>query len=117
MVEVMKTMVTPFKWSHAHKAELNAPYPAAGHCQPMAPPDTLGHSQANLGQSLVGVTAPFSWILVHKVLCVPSKSLFPQSCVTSGSSMVRLMVTSSKRTYATPKSTALRAPASAAVRC
>ena len=35
---------------------------------------------------------------VHKLLFVPSKSLFPQSCVSSGGSMVRLMTTSSKRT-------------------
>ena len=34
---------------------------------------------------------------VHKVLFVPSKSLFPQSCVSSGGSMVGLMATSSKR--------------------
>ena len=33
----------------------------------------------------------------HKVLSVPSKSLFAQSCVSSGSSVVGLMVTSSKR--------------------
>ena len=32
----------------------------------------------------------------HKVLFVPSKSLFPQSCVSSGGSMVGLMVTSSR---------------------
>ena len=36
----------------------------------------------------------------HKVLFVPSKSLFPQSCVSSGGSVVGLMVTSSKRAYA-----------------
>ena len=41
----------------------------------------------------------------HKVLFVPSKSLFSQSCVSSGSSMVGLMVTSSKRAYAAPRST------------
>ena len=69
------------------------------------------------GSVSCGVTAPFSWVLVHEVLCVPSNSLFPQSCASSGSSMVRLMATSSKRAYATPKSTALRAPASAAVHC
>ena len=39
---------------------------------------------------------------VHKLLFVPSKSLFPQSCVSSGSSMVGLMATSSKRAYAIP---------------
>ena len=45
----------------------------------------------------------------HKVLFVPSKSLFPQSCVSSGSSMVGLMA------YALPRSTAPRAPAPVAV--
>ena len=29
------------------------------------------------GSVFCGVTAPFSWVLVHKVLFVPSKSLFP----------------------------------------
>ena len=53
----------------------------------------------------------------HKVLFVPSKSLFPQSCVSSGSSMVQLMVTSSKRAYAIPKSAAPKAPAPVAVHC
>ena len=33
----------------------------------------------------------------HKVLSVPSKSLFPQSCVSSGGSMVGLMAISSKK--------------------
>ena len=49
----------------------------------------------------------------QKVLLVPSKSLFPQSCVSSGSSVVGLMATSSKRAYAIPRSTAPRAPAPA----
>ena len=48
---------------------------------------------------------------VHKVLFVLSKSLFPQSCVSSGGSMVGLMVTSSKRASAIPRSAAPRAPA------
>ena len=39
---------------------------------------------------------------VPKVLFVPSKSLFPQSCISSGSSMVGLMVISFKRAYAIP---------------
>ena len=50
----------------------------------------------------------------HKVLFVPSKSLFPQSCVSSAGSMVGLKATSSKRAYAIPRSTAPRAPAPAA---
>ena len=53
----------------------------------------------------------------HKVLFVPSKSVFPQSCVSSGSSMVGLMVTSSKRAYAIPKSAAPRVPVPAACYC
>ena len=36
---------------------------------------------------------------MHKILSVPSKSLFPQSCISSDGSMVGLMVTSSKRAY------------------
>ena len=51
----------------------------------------------------------------HKFcVCVPSKSLFLQSCVSSGSSVMGLMVTSSKRAYATPRSAAPRVPAPAA---
>ena len=53
----------------------------------------------------------------HKVLFLPSKSLFPQSCVSSGASMVGLMVTSSKRTYAILKSAAPRASAPVAGHC
>ena len=53
----------------------------------------------------------------HKVLFVPSKSLFLQPCVSSDCSMVGLMVTSSKRAYAIPRSTAPGAPASAAGHC
>ena len=66
MVEVMKIMVTSFKRSHACTA---------------TPP-----TQASAGESWIltgksgsvscGIIAPFSWILVHKVLFVPSKSLF-----------------------------------------
>ena len=46
----------------------------------------------------------------HKVLFVLSKSLFPQSCVSSGSPMVGLMATSSKRAFVIPRSAASRAP-------
>ena len=81
MVEVMKTMVTSFKMSHAHTATLSAPNPVAGHRQPTPPPETPGHSQASLGQSLVGSLLLSPGPGAHKVLFVPSKSLFPQSCV------------------------------------
>ena len=55
MVEVMKIMVM--------NATLSAPNPTAGHCQPMPPPETPGHSWASLGQSLVGslLLSPVSW--------------------------------------------------------
>ena len=54
MVEVMKIMVASFKRSHACTAALSAPNPAAGHHQPTPLPETPGHSQASLGQSLLG---------------------------------------------------------------
>ena len=54
MVEVMKIMATSFERSHEGTAALSAPDPAAGHCQPVPPPETPGDSQACLGQSLVG---------------------------------------------------------------
>ena len=62
------------------------------------------------GSVSCGVTAPFSWVLVHKVLFVPSQESVSQSCVSSDGSMVGLMVTSSVRAYAIPKSAAPRTP-------
>ena len=89
MVDIMKMMATSFKRSHASSV--------AGHHRSMPPPETPGHSRASLGQSLVRslLLSPMSG--THKVLFVPSKSLFPQFCVSSGSSMVRLMVNSFKK--------------------
>ena len=117
MVEVMKIMVTSFKRFHAVTASLSAPDPAAGYRQPTPPLETPGHSRASLGQSLVGslLLSPGSWCT--KVLFVPSKTLFPQYCIISGGSMMGLMATSFKTAYATPRSAAPRAPASAAVCC
>ena len=54
---------------------------------------------------------------VHKVLFVPSKSLFPQSYVSSDGAVAGLMATSSKRAYTTPRSAAPRVPAPAAGHC
>ena len=53
-----------------------------------------------------GVTAPFSWLMVHTSFYLPSKCLFPQPCVSSGGSMVGLMETFYKRAYAIPRSAA-----------
>ena len=117
MVEVMKIMVTSFNRSHAGTATLNAPNPASGQHRPMPPLETPGHSWASLVSLLWG---HYSFLLgpgVHKFLFMHSKTLFPQPCVSSGSSVVGLMVTSSKRAYAIPKSAAPRAPAPMAVYC
>ena len=117
MVEVTKIMVTSFKRSHAGTATLSAPNPAAGHCQPTLCQrllDTHGQVWVSL------LWGHCSFLLgpdTHKVLFVPSKSLFSQFFVSPGSCMVGLMVTSSKRAYAIPRSTAPRCPAPAAVHC
>ena len=108
---------TSFKRSHVHTATLSTP--------------TLQQATANLRlcwrllythvQVWVSLLCGHCSFLLdsgaHKALFVPSKSLFPQSCVSSGSSIVGLMVTSSKRAYAIPRSTAPRDPAPAAVHC
>ena len=80
MVEVMKIMETSFKRSHACTAMLSAPNPAAAHYQPTPPLETPGHSQASLGQSLVGslVLSPPSWY-TRFCLCPPSIH-FPVLC-------------------------------------
>ena len=54
MVEVMKIMATSLKRLHACSATLSAPDLAAGHRRPLPLPETPGHSQESLGQSLVG---------------------------------------------------------------
>ena len=67
-------------------ATLSAPNPATGHphlCQRLL--DTNGQVWVNL------LWGHCSFLLgpgMHKVLFVPFQSLFPQSCVSSGSSMV-----------------------------
>ena len=66
----MKIMVTSFKRSHAWTATLSVPSPAAGHHQSTPPPETPGHLQASLDHLQCGVTASFSWVLVHTKLCL-----------------------------------------------
>ena len=116
MVEVMKIMETSFKRSHARTAALSAPDPEAG-LPHTPPPETPGHSRASLGQSLCGHCSFFLGPGVHKVLLVPTKSLFSQPCEVLGSSVVGLMATFSKMACAIPRSTAPRTPALAAVHC
>ena len=87
MVEVMKIMVTSFKRS---SATLPAPDPAAGHHGSMSPLETPGHSWESVGQSLER-----SLLLFPGPCC--AQPLFLPSCVSSGGSLVGLMVTFSKR--------------------
>ena len=98
-------------------AACRAPNPCSRPPLPMPPPGTPGHSQASLGQSLVGslLLSPESWC-TQDFVCALQESV-SQSCTSSGNSMVGLMATSSKRVYALPMSTALRAPAPEAVHC
>ena len=80
MVEVMKIMVTSFKRSHVGTAALSAPNPAAGHHWSTPLLETPGHSQASLGQSLVGslLLSPESWCTSF-CLC-PPRLCFPVLC-------------------------------------
>ena len=59
----MKIMVTSFKRSYVCTATVSVPNPVAGHSQPMPLPETPGHSQASLGQSLVGSLLFSPWSL------------------------------------------------------
>ena len=58
-----------------------APDPTAGHCQPTPPPETPGHLQASLGQSLVGslLLLPRSWCSQCSV-CALQESISPVLC-------------------------------------
>ena len=80
VVEVMKIMVTSFKRSHAYTATLSAPNPAASHHRLTPLLETPGHSQASLGQSLMGslLLSPGSWCTRFS-LCLP-KVCFPVLC-------------------------------------
>ena len=96
----------------------SVPNPEAGHCRSLPLPETPRYSWASLDQSLVG--SLLSFLLgpgTHKLLLVPSKSLFPSLVSVLAALWVGLMVISSKRAYAIPRSTAPRAPAPAAVHC
>ena len=117
MMEVMKIMVTSFK----------SPMHALLHSVPptLKQATTDPHLHQRLldthGQVWVSLLwSHCSFFLdpgANKVLFVPSKSLFSQSCVSSRGSMVGLMATSSKSACAIPRYAAPRAPALAAGHC
>ena len=57
---------------HASRsAAARAPVPAAGHCWPVSPQETLKNTKAALAQSLVGV----SWVLVCTSFCLSPPSI------------------------------------------
>ena len=104
-------MVTSLKRSHACTATVHEPNPAAGHHRPPPLLETPEHPQASLlwGHHCSFLLGPCA----QGSVCALQES-FPQSCASSGSSMVGLMVTSSKRNYAIPTP---RAPVPAADHC
>ena len=109
LVEVMKIMATSFKRRHSVPPTLKQATPRL--CQRLL----NTHRQAWVSL----LWGHCSFLLgpgVYKISFVPSKNLFPQSCVSSGSSMMGLMVTS-KRAYATHRCTAPRVPAPGEVHC
>ena len=81
MVELIKIKATSFKRSHARTAALSAPDPAAGHRLYTALPETPGHSQASLGQSLVRslLLSPGSWC-AQDFVCALQESVSPVPC-------------------------------------
>ena len=81
MVEAMKIMGTSFNRSCARAAALSAPDPTAGYHGPSPPPETSGHSQASLGQFLVGSRHifPVSWYATGFV-CALQESVSPVLC-------------------------------------
>ena len=117
MVAVMKIMAVSFKMSLACTAQSVPPrllQATIDPCLCLTLLDTHGQVWVTL---LWGHCFFLLRPGVHKVLFVLFKSLFPQSCVNSASSMVGLMATSSKRVYAIPRSAVSRAPAPAAGHC
>ena len=67
--------------SHAHSGTLSVPNPTAGHCRPTPLPETPGHSQTSLSQTLVGslLLSPGSWC-VQGFVCALQESVSPVLC-------------------------------------
>ena len=74
-------MATSFKRSCSRTAALSAPNPSAGHPQLTPLSETPGHSQASLGQSLLGtlLLSPISWCTQGSV-CALQESVSPVLC-------------------------------------
>ena len=78
MIGVMRVMGTSFKRAYASTVVFSAPDPTAGHCPSTLPPETPGHSQASLAQSLVGtlLLSPGSWC-TQGFVCALQESVSP----------------------------------------
>ena len=78
MVGVMKIMATSFKRTCAHTVVFGAPDAAADHCRPTPLPETPGHSQASLAQSLVEslLLSPRFWC-IQRFVCALQESVSP----------------------------------------
>ena len=116
MVEVMKIMVTSIKVPCTH-CYTQCPQPWS---RPPLTHASAGDSWTLMGMSRsvsCGITAPFSGVLVHTRFCVcPPRACF-QSPVSSGGSLVELMVISSQKAYTKPMCAAPRAPSPVAGHC
>ena len=78
MVEVMKMMATSFIRSQACTSAVIAPSPAAGLHPPTPPPETLDTHREVWVRLLWGHCSFLLGPGAHKVLFMPSKSLFPR---------------------------------------
>ena len=94
MVEVMKIMTTSFKRSHAHTAALSAPTLHQASTDPHLNRRLLDTHRQVWVSLLWGHCSFLPGPGAHNLLFMHSNSLFPQSCGSSGGSLVGLMVTS-----------------------
>ena len=116
MVEVMKIMAPPSEGPVHALLHSVPPTLQQATANPRLRQRLLDTHRHIWGRLLWGCCS-FPLVLVHTRFCCALQECVSQSCVSSGSSMVGLMVTSSKRAYAIPRSAASRAPASAAGHC
>ena len=92
MVGAVMIMVTSFKRTYvimSHGSQdccIQCPWSCGRPLCTQVKLEIPGHSQANLAQSLGGITAPFSWVLVTQGFDSASKGMFLPSC---GSSVIK----------------------------
>ena len=117
MVEVMKIMMTSSKRptrALLHSVPLTLQQAIFEPCLHQRFLDTHGYVWVSF---LWGYCSFLLGPGVHNILFVLSRSLFPHSCVSPGSPIMGLIVTSSKRAYVIPRSAAPRDPAAVPGHC